>query len=75
MKSTIEMFRNEGFYYIVLKENEIIFADGKNLEGYNSSRIIFNLKTKTVKSNIIFSSNQKRLNYLIEHFKKELNWK
>lgn len=72
MKSTIEMFRNEGFYNIILKENEIIFADGENLE--DSCRIIFNLKTKTVKSNIIFMSNQKRLNYLKEHFKKELNW-
>lgn len=74
MKSTIEMFRNEGYSYLFLRENEIIFGDGKDLEGNENGRIIFNVKDKTVKSNIIYSSEQKRLNYLIEHFKKELGW-
>lgn len=74
MKSSIEMFRNEGFSYLFIKENEIIFSDGKDLKGNENMRIIFNLKDKTVKSNIIYSSNQKRLNYLIGHFKKELEW-
>lgn len=74
MKSTIEMFRNEGYSYLFIRENEIIFADGKDLEGNENGRIIFNIKDKTVKSNIIYSSHQKRLNYLIKHFKKELGW-
>ena len=74
MKSTIEMFRNEGYSYLFLKEHEIIFADGKDLEGNENGRIIFNVKDKTVKSNIIYSSHQTRLNYLIAHFKKELGW-
>ncbi len=74
MKSTIEMFRNEGYSYLFLKENEIIFADGKELEGNENGRIVFNVKNKTVKSNIIYSSQQKKLDYLIMHFKKELGW-
>ena len=74
MKSTIEMFRNEGYSYLFLRENEIIFGDGKDLEGNENGIIIFNIKDRTVKSNIIYSSQQKRLNYLIEHFKKELGW-
>ena len=74
MKSTIEMFRNEGYSYLFLRENEIIFGDGKDLEGNKNGIIIFNIKDRTVKSNIIYSSQQKRLNYLIEHFKKELGW-
>ena len=74
MKSTIEMFRNEGYSYLFLKENEIIFADGKELEGNENGRIVFNVKNKTVKSNIIYSSQQKKLDYLTMYFKKELGW-
>ena len=41
MKSTIIMFREIGFRYFYAKENQIIFADGEELEGNENARIIF----------------------------------
>ena len=74
MKSTIIMFREIGFKYFYAKENKIIFSDGEELEGNENARIIFDLENKRVSSNIIYHSNIKKINSLIEHFKKELGW-
>ena len=75
MKSTIIMFREIGFNYVFAKDNKIIFADGRKIEGNDSARIIFNLDRQTVSTNILYHTNINKINKLIEHFKKELGWK
>ena len=74
MKSTIIMFREIGFRYFYAKENQIIFADGEELEGNENARIIFDLENKSVRSNIVYHSNIKKIDSLIDHLKKELGW-
>jgi hypothetical protein len=75
MKSTIIMFRDIGFNYIFAKNNKIIFADGEKDEGNDNGRIIFDLENQIVSTNIVYHSNINKIDRLIEHFKKELNWK
>ena len=74
MKSTIIMFREIGFRYFYAKENQIIFADGEELEGNENARIIFDLENKSVRSNIKYHRNIKKIDSLIDHVKKELGW-
>ena len=74
MKSTIIMFREIGFGYFYAKENKIIFADGEEVEGNSNARIIFDLENKSVRSNMLYHSDMKKIDRLIDHFKKELGW-
>ena len=75
MKSTIIMFREVGFNYMFAKDNKIIFADGERTEGNDNAIIIFNLDSQIVSTNIVYHTDINKINRLIKHFKKELNWK
>lgn len=75
MKSTIKMFRDFDFEYIFCEKNKIIFSELEELNDEDNGYIIFDLKEKTVETNILFSTKQKRMDYLIKHFEKELGWK
>lgn len=75
MKSTIKMFRDFGFEYIFCEKDKIIFSELEELNDEDNGYIIFDLKEKTVQTNILFSTKQKRMDYLIKHFEKELDWK
>ena len=61
----INRFRDRG-YKIKVKEDEIIFED------ITEARFIFDLKNKKVRSNVVWTSDEKAINRLIKDFKKEL---
>lgn len=63
----INRFRDRG-YKLKVKEDEIIFED------FVETRYIFDLKNQKVRTNVVWSSDEKVFNRLIKDFKKELGW-
>lgn len=63
----INRFRDRGFE-IKVNENEIKF------EHRSGERYIFDLKNEEVKTNVMWTTDQKVYDRLIEDFKKELKW-
>lgn len=61
----INRFRDRD-YKLKVKEDEIIFED------ITEARFIFDLKNKKVRSNVVWTSDEKAINRLIKDFKKEL---
>jgi hypothetical protein len=61
----INRFRDRG-YKLKVKEDEIIF------ENIVKTRYIFDLKKQKVRTNLIWSNDEKVLNRLVRDFKKEL---
>lgn len=60
-------FKHEG-YEIKANDNKLIFED------LGGCHYIFDLKNKKVMTNIVYNSNEKRLNSIINQMKKELGW-
>lgn len=63
----INRFKDKG-YKIKAKEDEIIF------EHRSEERYIFDLKNKEVRTNVVWTSDEKAMNRLIKDFEKELGW-
>ena len=61
----INRFRDRG-YKLKVKEDEIIF------EHRDEERYVFDLKNKKVRTNVMWTSDEKAMNKLIKDFEKEL---